>query len=175
MKLNHLLIMFNLLVFLSVSTCYSQDFKRYGFDVNLPCTLEKDKEIDSNEARSIGYGRVNLLVTFSCLTSTGERGMATLYRVTYISHDVKVDMDIRTYAQDVCKRKESQGMKTKVISYKGRPACLSLDQAYIRNKIFDSGMIDFASGKTSYTLQVLTSDSPLEDRLNIIKRRFYLK
>lgn len=163
------------LIFSSSYTCYSQDFDKYGFAVDAPCKLEKDKQLEGSEARKVGYSGVNLFITFSCLTSTGERGVGTLYRVTYISHDVKVDMDLETYAKEVCKRKESQGLKTEFMSYKGRPACSSRDQAYIRNKVFESGMVDLASGKRSYTLQVLTSAAPLEDKMSIIKEGFHIK
>lgn len=175
MKRPSLTILFALLISFPITTSsYSQDFGRYGFSVNVPCALEKDKQLNSDEARSVGYDGVRLWITFSCLTSTGERGEGTLYRVTYILHDVEVDMNLETYARGVCERKKSQGMKTKMVSYNGRPSCSTRDQAYIRDKVFDSGTIDFASGKKSYTLQVLTSSGPLMDKIDVIKKSFRL-
>jgi len=163
---------FALFAVMTVKSASAQDFGTYGFEVDAPCALTKDKELSPRQAAQLGYTGIRTWITFSCVVAGAGDGVGTLYRVTFIRHDVDVNMDLESYAKGVCDNKAKQGMETELSAYKGRPACSSRDQAYIRNKIFESQMSDFAVGKTSFTLQVLTSDGPPSQHMSVLKKGF---
>lgn len=159
---------------LLASPVHGQSFGEYGFSVDVPCSMTKEKELTSSETAKIAPGRAEEWISFSCVTGGSEPGEGTIYRVIYIRHDTEVDPDVETYAKEICGRNEEQGMQTEVVSWKGRPACYSREQAYIRDKVFESGQIDFSAGRRSFTLNVFTSAGPLDTRLNRLKRSFQL-
>lgn len=153
---------------------HGQSFGEYGFSVDVPCSMTKEKELTSSETAKIAPGQAEAWISFSCIEGDSAPEAGTIYRVVYIRHDTEVDPDPETYAKEICGRNEEQGMQTKLVSWKGRPACYSREQAYIRDKVFESGQINFSVGRRSYTLNVFTSAGPLDTRLNRLKQSFQL-
>jgi hypothetical protein len=151
-----------------------QSVGEYGFRVDVPCSLTMEKELTGSETAKIAPGRVEEWISFSCITGGREAGEGTIYRVVSIRHDTEVDPDVETYAKESCGRNEEQDMQTEVGAWKGRPACYSREQAYSRDKVFESGPIDFRAGRRSYTLNVFPSAGSLDTRLNRFKRSFQL-
>lgn len=155
-------------------TVHGQSFNEYGFSVDVPCSMTKEKELTGAETAKFAPTQAEAWISFSCMEGGSEPGVVTTYRVVYVRHDIEVDMGLETYAKEVCGRHEDQGMRTELVSWKGRPACHSREQAYIRDQVFESAQIDFGAGKRSYTLNVFTSAGSLDRRVNRLKQSFQL-